>query len=291
MAATGGSNPLTVTPQPAVISARRGLPSGRAVAGALLVSSAALGAFFLANRAGGVPDTNYLVITRPVESGALVEFEDVEFAAMQLPAAVAAGAVGSRDAVAGAIALRDLAPGELLLSKDLIGEVGFDGVPIGAVHEIAFAVPQSRISNRVVAGDRVTVLATVVLDGQEATLVAVEDARVLSWDAPDTIAGSQASGTLTLALDDAAGTLKLAHRVSSAELIVVRTTRATDDVYPEAFVAASVPFPDAAAVDDPAVDGPAVDNFPSGALGIRPKPEQALSNPQSGLPYPDGSGS
>ncbi len=214
------------------IRPRRGLPSGRAVVGALLVTVAAVGAFAAASRDAGGPDRSYAVVARRVAGGTLLSAGDVRLEPMVIPPAAAAAAWESLAPLEAATATRDLEVGDLLTRRDVITAPAIGGAPIGAVHELALAVPSQRIVARTAAGDRVTVLAT--LDGPEApvTVVAVEDAVVLGWAAGDGISGS---GVLTLALDEAVTAGGLAHLALLGDITVIRTTRAIGDEYPAYF--------------------------------------------------------
>ena len=224
-----------------VIASRRGLPSGRAAAGALLVSVAAVGTFVMAAGPDEGPRSSYLVAVAPVEAGAPVDDDDFALRPLGLSADVAARALTDAAGLEGAIAGRDLAPGDLLTAADLIGAPTVSGRPVGAVHEIAFPVPVERISARTVNGDRVTVLTTASSGGADSTEVAVEDGVVLSWVADADAIGGSGVGVLTLAVNDAETAIGLAHMVRTGDVTVVRTTRAVSDRYPDSFPAAEAP--------------------------------------------------
>ncbi len=239
-----------------VIAPRRGLPSGRAAAGALLVAVAAVGAFVLAAGSDEGYRTSYVVAITSVEAGAPVDGDDFALRPLGLSADVAARALTDASGLEGATAVRDLAPGDLLSATDLIGAPTVDGRPAGAVHEIAFPVPVERISARTVNGDRVTVLTTASDGRADSTEVAVEDGVVLSWVADADAIGGSGAGVLTLAVNDAETAIGLAHMVRTGEVTVVRTTRATADRYPDSFPAA--------APNDVFVPGPAGGQAPAG---------------------------
>lgn len=223
-----------------VIPSRRGLPSGRAVAGALLVTAAATSTFVLATGGDEGPGTSYVVAARPVEAGAPVGPGEVALRPLTLSPDVAARALTDAAGLIGATAVRDLAPGHLLSASDLAGAPTVDGRPVGAIHEIAFPVPVERISARTVNGDRVTVLTTASSDGADLlTEVAVEDGLVLSWATDSDAIGGSGVGVLTLAVDDAETAIGLAHMARTGEVTVIRTTRATADHYPASFPAAA----------------------------------------------------
>lgn len=210
------------------ITPRRGLPNGRALVGALLVTIGALGAFALATGGADGPATSYLVATRNLEAGAAITLDDVRFEPMELSPELAATTLNSTDGLEGAVLLTDLRVGELLDLADVIAaaEAGPDG--LGDVHEITFGVPLDRTPADLAPGDRVTVLAT--HDG--VTRLAVEDAPVLAIDTQAERIGSSGRGILTLAIDDPIVVMEIAHLTQVAEITIVRSTRALDDVFP-----------------------------------------------------------
>lgn len=229
MAMTEADGGYTPTSDGRLIRPRRGLPNGRAVVGALLVTISAVGAFAAATRGQGGPSTSYVVATRPVEAGRPISIDDVAVEPMELSPTVRANALRSPHVVEGATAIHDLEAGDLLSVHDLVPGPVIDGEPVGAVHELALPVARDRMVAETSAGDRVTVLATLRLDEEPVTVVAVEDALVLGWIVDGGVSGS---GVLTLALDDAPTVAALAHLVFRGDITVVRTTRAVRDEYP-----------------------------------------------------------
>jgi len=229
------------------ISPRRGLPNGRALLGALLISVAAVGAYATATRGSGAPTTRYLVVTSTVAAGRPVGLDDVAFESMDIPAIVAGSALVSTVGLDGATALRDLRPGEILSVDDLLAAPVLDGAPIGAVHELSFPVPLDRTPANLVSGDRVTVLSTLRVADTPTTVVALEDAVVVSFDSRSDQLGSTGVGVLTLAIPDADTVVSTAHLAQQGDLTIVRSTRAIDDTYPHSYTinqaAASVAGP------------------------------------------------
>ena len=215
------------------IKPRRGLPSGRAVVGALLVTVAAVGSFAAASRGESGLDDSYLVITRRVDAGTPVRSDDLQLVLMQLPPVAAANALRSTASVEGATAIHDLTAGDLLSVNDFVPAPHVEGETVGAVHEFALPVPHDRIAASTTAGDRVTVLATLRIHDELATVVAVEDALVLGWYTDD---GLSRTGVLTLALEEADTVTGLAHMAVDGEITAVRTTRAIDDEYPDYYL-------------------------------------------------------
>ena len=209
------------------ISPRRSLPSGRALVGAFLVTVAALGAFAVATGGDDGPDTRYLVTTRDIAAGEQLSLADVTFEAMVLSDDLAGRSVNSTDGLEGATALRDFRAGELIDVADVIGGVNSD-VAEATIHEVTFGIPLERTPASLVPGDRVTVLATVA----GSTRLTVEDAQVLEIDRqPDQI-GSSGRGVLTIAVDAPETVMDIAHLTQIADITVVRSTRAIDDVFP-----------------------------------------------------------
>lgn len=218
-----------------LISPRRGLPNGRALVGALLITIAAVGAYATATRGSDSPNDEYLVITSPVAAGQPVSLDHIAFEPMDIPANVARVALNSTDGLEGAISLRDLRPGEILEIDDLLASPTIDGVPLGAVHELSFPVPLDRTPRDLIRGDRVTILSTLRVGDIPTTLVALEDAIVVSFDSRTDQLGATGTGVLTLAIADADSVVSTAHFSQQGELTIVRSTRAIADDYPASF--------------------------------------------------------
>jgi hypothetical protein len=221
--------PREPAPTTRAFSARRSLPNGRALVGALLITVAAVGAFAAAASGDGTPTSEYLVITDGVEAGDVITATDVRFEAMTLSADVAATALQSDTGLEGAIALRDLHAGTILDERDVRDTAIVDGAPLVSVHELTLPVPRDRAPSALRRGDRVTVLA---FSGADETLrTALEDAVVLGFDSDPAGIGSSDEARLTLALADP-GLVTNATLLSYESLTVVLTSRAIDDEYP-----------------------------------------------------------
>lgn len=211
-----------------VIAPRRGLPNGRAIVGALLVTLATIGSFAVATSGDSGPKTEYLVVSSPIAAGETVSLQAVTAEPMELSPTLITSALTTTAGLNGATALRDLRAGELLTSDDLIAAHSIDGKAVTNIHELTFSVPLDRTPAGIRRGDRVTILGT----SADVTSVAVEDALVLSIDTqPDQI-GSSGNGALTLAIDDAETVMTIAHVTQTTDITVVRSTRALADTYP-----------------------------------------------------------
>ena len=216
-------------PATKTITPRRGLPSGRAFAGALLITIAAIGSFAIATSGNDGPTTSYLVVSRNLRAGEALTANDVIFEPMTLSAELATRVVNSIDGIDGAVTVRDLAAGSLLELSDVIGSSAVDGEPIGEVHELTFGVPLERSPASLKAGDRVTILATF----GATTVLAVEDVPVLSIDTQPEQIASSGRGILTLAVDDPVDVMDIAHLTQVADITIVRSTRALNDEFPD----------------------------------------------------------
>jgi len=229
------------------ISPRKALPNGRALVGAFLISIAAVGAYAAATGGPDGPTTKFLVMNTAVSAGEPVDITGISFEAMDIPPDVARTAINSTDGLDGAIALRDLRPGEILSLDDLIASPLINGSPLGAVHELAFPVPLDRTPPGLVRGDRVTILSTLRVADEPTTVVALEDAVVISFDPRTDQIGSTGTGVLTLAIPDADAVVSTAHLSQQGELTIIRSTRALGDSYPASFTV-NESLPNAAAV-------------------------------------------
>jgi hypothetical protein len=218
-----------------VISSTRGLPSGRAVLGGLLVALAALGTYLVATRDGGGAARFYAVAARDLAPGTTVEAVDVKLAAIDLPPDQARGTFPVIDALVGATLRGPVQANGLftdaIVERAAAASLGTDGggdVPaVGATYrELSVALPAANaVDGSLRPGDRVDIVAT---DG-DTSYVLVNRALVLDSNGADR-AGALGGGDVrvTLALPDAAGALAVAHGAAAAELTLLRSTRATD---------------------------------------------------------------
>jgi len=211
---------------------RSPLPNGRALLGALLVTSAAIGTFWAANSGGGEPTTSFVVATRDIEPGETILSSDISLLPMDLPTELAALSAIELGAVDGGVALQSIDAGQLVYA-DAIGRVRSNVGEGTQAHEVALPVELARVPSDVDDGDRVTVVATT----DASSVVAVEDALVISIDRDPQQTGRSTEGVLTLAIPSAGDVLALVHLAQTTETTVVRSTRALSDTFPESFPA------------------------------------------------------
>ncbi len=229
--ATTASSVKAPLQAPHAIRTRRALPSSRALLGGLLVTVGALSTFTLATNGNSQPTTSYLVSTRDLRPGETITAADVRFEPMELSAQLSATTLNSVEGLDGAVVLHDLSAGELIDISHLVAAATSGSEPFTSVHELTFSIPLDRSPATLVPGDRVTVLAT----SADTTTLAVEHAIVLEIDfRPDQIRAN-GRGVLTLAVEDAATVMEIAHLTQIADVTVVRSTRALDDRYPASF--------------------------------------------------------
>ena len=208
---------------------RRALPNGRAVIGALLVATAAVGTFAVATHDPDDAGTAYLVLVDDIEPGETLAPADVRLESMVLPPGLAANALRSPDGLAGATALAHLRGGTVLDVRDLRGAPSIDGATVVGAHEVTIPIVPERAPMGLRRGDRVTLLAYSIAD--ETLHTAIEDALVLGLEVDAAGIGASGGSRLTLAVDDADAVAAVV-RWSFQPLTVVLTTRAIDDVYP-----------------------------------------------------------
>ncbi|MPY94373.1 MAG: hypothetical protein GEV08_15325 [Acidimicrobiia bacterium] len=218
--AAGAAGTSTAPAPPRVIAHRRGLPSGRAVAGGLLIALAALGAYVAATGGDGGPSTTYVVASHDLAPGQELSAQDVELVAIDLPPAQARGTYRSVAALESAVARGPIPGGALVTVADVAPSAHG-----GAYRELSVSLPRARaLDGALVAGDRVDLVATA--DG--ASTAVVQDALVLavSGDGGGALGGGDV--VVTLALDDPAVALHTAHAAAATDVTLLRSTRAAD---------------------------------------------------------------
>ena len=137
---------------------KRNLPSGRAWFGAMLVTIAAAGVLF-AHRSASVPPTSrYLVATQSIQSGQIIEAQDLGSIALDLPSELDAIPASRADMLIGRVASTSISPSELLRQDDALAAGRF--VDPSAV-EVSLELPPSQALYGIVQqGSLVDVLAT-----------------------------------------------------------------------------------------------------------------------------------
>ena len=207
-------------PAPRSLSRRRALPGSRAVVGGLLVAAAAIGLFSASTRVGEGSRQSYVVASRGLVAGARIEAGDLAVQQLHLSPPVAARAFADRGPVVGATVLAPLAAGELVQASAVVARRSGS-----ASRELSFTVERGRVNADLRDGERVDLLATYgAADGF--TAMVVRQALVVSLGEARSSLGDAAPVVITVALDDTADALALAHAVQAGKVTVVRSTGA-----------------------------------------------------------------
>src|SRR6266540_836661 len=201
---------------------RKGLPSGRAVTGALLVAVAAVGVFAAYQNANRGPSTAYVVVVHDVPLGGRLTPADVGLRKLDLPPSLAGRAFTSPDAVIGTVTLAPLASGELVQRSTVVPDEA-DGA-----FEVPLPLPAEELPVTLVNGDRVNVLAT-YSDAGGYTVEAVLDAVIVDVGG-GTSGGITSSGkrTITLGLRSREDVLAVTHALRAGQITLVRGTLAAE---------------------------------------------------------------
>lgn len=205
---------------------RGGVPSGRAMLGALLVVAAALGLFatYLAARSG--PSGRFVVAATDVAPGTRLDRDDLLVVTMDLPGSVAGGAFTTPDDLVGGVAVAPLTEGELIQRS----AVDDDPQPEAPGFTVSFAIEADRAAGgRLEAGQTVAILVTYANGSQSVTSVIAEDATVISFDrAGDDALDALDETVLTVRLPTTANPLEVVNAARVGELTVLDTTFAGD---------------------------------------------------------------
>jgi Flp pilus assembly protein CpaB len=222
-----------------VVGRRPPRTTGRAAAGALLVTVAAIGTFVAVRSSSGAPDVRYAVAARPVDAGDVLTADDVETVPLDLPPAVAGHAFSDPAALVGATALAPIRAGALVeASQVLVDEAGLTDAASGSPStELSLQLPRAHAVNGAVdRGEWVDVLATYGNGPDAVTEVVVRDAVVTAvGHEEDATLGDDGGVTLTLRLPDDAAVLRLVHAKDVAVVTLVRATRSGDGAGPDRY--------------------------------------------------------
>jgi hypothetical protein len=232
----------------------RGLPGGRAVVGALLISAAAVGVFAAFLTATAEPQTRYAVAVGDVEVGTRIDSaaavaELFDFVAIDLPEGLAARAVSEPQApqLLGQLVTSPIQAGDLLLASTIV-----DDARVPATEKLSFALPATdAVGGSLQPGERIDVLATYGSGTDAWTAFVVRG--ILLVDHQELGAGVGASGevTLTVAVSSLRDVQALGHAIRTADVFVTRSTvgEGASDAAPDAYMPsrdAAGPTPDPA---------------------------------------------
>ena len=200
---------------------RRGLPGSRAVVGGLLVAVSAVGLFAAASSSGERPRRSYVVARHELPAGTRLQASDLELAAMELAPALRARSFSSAQPLVGATLVSPLGPGELVQASAVVSRKGE-----ATSRELSFTLERGRVGTGIKQGERADLLATYGTGNDAYTTVVVRQALLVSIERQRTSSGDNGPATVTVAVDDPADALALAHAVQLGKITLVRATGA-----------------------------------------------------------------
>ncbi|MGH9076408.1 MAG: SAF domain-containing protein, partial [Acidimicrobiales bacterium] len=166
------------------LRARRPVPSGRSVLGALLVAAAAVLVFTAWLGTTSPAGRPWVVAARPLAQGTRLAAGDLSVSSMQLAPATAAGGFARPGALSGRVLDAPLAPGNLVTRADLVPAGGQ-----AALRPVALGVDPSEAAPLSVGG-LVDVLVTTGSGPSAQTAVVTRGARLISLAAPASTLGA-----------------------------------------------------------------------------------------------------
>src|SRR4051812_1494157 len=132
---------------------RAALPSGRAVAGGLLVATSMLVVFVLASGAGRAPRGRAVVATRALPIGHRLGLDDLDVIAVDVPDPAAGHLVTEPSDLLGAITTAPLQADELIVRSAVVADPGV------ATRAVAFPLDRARaLDGRLAPGELVDVV-------------------------------------------------------------------------------------------------------------------------------------
>lgn len=207
----------------------RGLPSGRAMVGGLLVAVAMVAAVALSRAGGAPPMVPTVVASTAISPSEALGPHNLTVTELALPEELIDSTYPDRDALAGTVSRSHIGVGEVLQRGGVVESTAVQREAAPA-REVSLHIDGDRaVDGRLEAGDRVDVLATYGNGIDALTYVVLADAPVLSAARTDAGVSSGRALVLTLALSRRDDTISLAHAVDNADITVVRTTTAPID--------------------------------------------------------------
>lgn len=211
-----GGGPPVRGPRP--LRRRRTLPGSRAVVGGFLVAAALVGLFAAYAGVGAGPSQSFVVARHPLAAGTRLEASDLLLEAMDLPAGARARVFGRVSDLVGTTLLSPLEKGELLQASSVAATP-----PGGASRVVSFPVDRDRLG-RLKQGERVDVVATFGTGTDAYTALVLRQALVTEIVRGGSSLGDSGDTVITVAVDDPADELAMAHALQLAKLTVVVTS-------------------------------------------------------------------
>ncbi len=182
---------------------------------------AAVGLFAAATSSSQGPRHAYVVTRHELPAGTRLLASDLELAPMDLPVALRARSFDTTQPLVGATLIAPLGAGELVQSSSVVARKGD-----AASRELSFTLERGRVGTGIKHGERADVLATYGTGNDAHTVVVVRQALLVAIDRPRTSSGETGPATVTVAVDDPADALALAHAIQLGKITLVRATGA-----------------------------------------------------------------
>ncbi|HYF46370.1 MAG TPA: SAF domain-containing protein [Acidimicrobiales bacterium] len=206
------------------VSPRRiGRPSGRAVAGGLLVALSALSVLSVGRSGADGPGTRYVVARRAIPPGTRLAASDLETTTADVAAPVAARLFTDPEPLVGSVTLAPFAEAELIQLAAVLPRAATrtDAVP---PHEFSFALDRARaIDGDLRPGEAIDLLATYGADQGAYTVTVARSALVLDVESRSADLGQPEGLVLTVGLADRSTVLAVVHAAAADALTVVRS--------------------------------------------------------------------
>lgn len=196
---------------------RRPVAGGRAVLGGFLVAASVVGLFWASTRESA-PSTWYVVAGHAIAPGTRLTAADLSREPLDLPPPLAQHAFRDIATLDGSTAIAPLAAGELVQASAVVAKPG-----PAASREVSFVVPAATVGPGLEKGERIDVVATFGAGGDAFTTVVLRQALIVGLEGERR---DDRDTTVTVALEDPADAVALAHASQQAKLTVVRATGA-----------------------------------------------------------------
>ncbi len=200
---------------------RRGLPGSRAVVGGLLVAAAAVGLFAATSSSQAGPDHSYVVARQDLAAGTRLQVSDLQLVPMELSDGLRSRVFERAEPLVGATLLAPLGAGELVQSSAVVARKADT-----ASREVTFTLERGQMGTAIKQGERVDLLATYGTGNDAFTVVVVRQALLVGVERARTSSGESGPATVTVALDDSADSVALAHAIQLGKITLVRATGA-----------------------------------------------------------------
>jgi len=191
------------------------------VVGGLLVAASAVGLFAAATSSGGGPVHSYVVARHELPAGTRLQAHDLALAPMELASPVRARVFDNTRPLIGATLVSPLGTGELVQSSAVVARKGDT-----ASRELSFTLERGSVGTGIKQGERVDLLATYGTGADAFTVVVVRSALLLTIERQRSSSGDTGAPTVTVAVDDPADALALAHAIQLGKITLVRATGA-----------------------------------------------------------------